>query len=199
MSIYPTTPKPSFPLEISCEYKTIITQFESGRELAHQQWRFPRRYVNLKYTVLTASELQILWNFYKSQRGAYLPFWFFDEYTRDDYNNPVLHMDEFVGRGDGLTTAFDLPGKNTLDNTTYLKIYLDGVVTSAVAYQLGTGEGGADRVIFDSPPASGVLITADFNGYLRLRMRFAEDNLSYENFTVRLHNIGITLIERKPF
>jgi len=193
MQVYPSTPNPQYPFEIISEYKTLISTFESGQELAHQQWRFPKRSVNLKYDVLTASEIQTLWNFYVARRGALVPFWFFDEYSKDASGNPMAHTDEFVGRGDGATTVFDLPGKTTSART----MYLDGTSEAGVTYQSGTGDGGADQVTFNSAPADGKLITVDFTGYLRLKMRFAEDKLSKENFSVRLYKTGVSLIERK--
>lgn len=192
MISYPTDPKPSFPCEISIEYKTLISQFETGKELAHQQWRFPKRHINLQYNVLTMSEIKSLWDFYVSRKGSLLPFLFFDTYSKDNGNNPNSYIDEFVGRSEGSTIIFDIPGKSTSLQT----IYVDGIST-AVTILTGTGDGGADQAQFSSAPLDGSLITIDFTGHIRYKMRFAQDKLSKEFFTVMLYKVGIELIERK--
>lgn len=192
MVVYPTEPKPSYAYIHELEYKTIVTEFETGKEFATQQWRFPKRRVSLQYNALKPNELETLWNFYVSRRGSHLPFWFFDEYSKDDNGNPLSYTDLYVGRGDGSTTIFDLPGKNTSNQL----IYVDGISTS-VTILAGKGSGGADRCQFASAPANGALITADFKGIVRIRMRFATDKLSREMFVHLLYKTGIDLIERK--
>lgn len=194
MVVYPSTTLPQYPFEVVSEYKTLISTFETGAELAHQQWRFPKRSINLKYDILTAAEIKTLWDFYIARKGALVPFWFFDTYTTDDSGNPASYTDEFVGRGDGATTVFDLPGKTTSART----MYLDGIAEAGVSYQSGTGDGGADQVTFNAAPASGKLITTDFTGHIRYKMRFAQDKMSKELFKARLYKTGIGLIERKP-
>lgn len=194
MVVYPSSPLPQYPFEITSEYKTLISTFETGTELAHQQWRFPKRSINLKYDVLTAADIKALWDFYTARRGSLVPFWFFDTYTTDDSGNPASYTDEYAGRGDAATTTFDLPGKTTSART----MYLAGIAESGVTYQSGTGDGGADQVEFISAPAAGALITIDFTGHIRYKMRFAQDKLSKELFKARLYKTGIGLIERKP-
>jgi len=193
MVVYPTSPGPQFPFEVVSEYKTLISTFETGAELAHQQWRFPKRSTNLKYDVLTAAEIKTLWDFYTARKGSLLPFWFFDTYSTDDNGNPLSYTDEYVGRGDAAATTFDLPGKTTSART----MYLDGIPDAGVTYQSGTGDGGADRVTFTVAPASGKLITVDFTGHIRYKMRFAQDKLTRELFRPRLYKTGIGLVERK--
>lgn len=193
MYVYPAAPIPQYPLEITSEYKTLISTFETGTELAHQQWRFPKRSINLKYDVLLASEIKTLWDFYIARKGSLVPFWFFDTYSTNDSGNPASYTDEFVARGDAATTTFDLPGKTTSART----MYLDGIAEAGITYQSGTGDGGADRVIFNSAPADGALITIGFTGHIRYKMRFAQDKLSREMFKARLYKTGIGLVERK--
>lgn len=194
MIVYPTSPVPQLPYEITFEYRTAISKFETGRELAHQLWRFPRRRVNLKYAVLRPEEIQTLWAFYQGRRGAALPFYFIDEFSVTSLDAPFSHTDQYVGRGNGITTIYELPGKSTSMQT----IFLDGVQQGDVIILSGGGFGGVDRVQFSQAPAAGVLITANFTGHLRILMRFAEDSLSREMFSARLYRTGIDLIERKP-
>lgn len=192
MISYPTSPIPSYPLNISSEYKNLVSQFETGTEQRRQQWRFPRRTVAVKYDLLTASDVQTLWAFYQGRRGILLPFWFFDTYTVNDDGSAVAHTDEYVGRGDASTLTFDLPGSSTSSRT----VYVDSVATG-VTYSSGTGDGGADQCTFAVAPALGALITADFTGHLRLRVRYMQDKLSRELFEVLLYRCGSELTEVK--
>jgi len=57
----------------------------------------------------------------------------------------------------------------------------------------GGGEESADRVQFDTAPASGVIITATFTGDLRIKCRFKEDKLTRSNFIYRLFRTGVEL------
>lgn len=195
MLSYPTDPEPIYPFSITSEYKTIISTKETGTELATEQWRFPKRSLSLKYDIRESlSGVNTLWNFYKSRRGAYLPFWFFDLYSMDSDGSLPSHTDEYAGRGDGVTTVFDLPGKSSSAQ----KVYLDGVETVDFTISAGTGDGSADQIDFGATaPTLGVLITTDFTGYLRMRMRFAADKLTKELFEYMAFRFGIELIERK--
>lgn len=66
--------------------------------------------------------------------------------------------------------------------TSGVSIYVDGTLKTAggVDYTLvvGGGAGGADRILFVSYPTTGDLITSNFTGYLRIKARFADDELS---------------------
>jgi len=78
------------------------------------------------------------------------------------------------------TKTYDLPSKTTVNDATLI-IYVNGTVT-AKTFVSGGGGGGADRITFSGYQTAGSLITADFNGYLRLRAtmpdKFSDDIFS---------------------
>lgn len=189
MNQFPTSPIPVYPLDITGEWKTLSTDFESGRQQRRQVWTFPRRSIKLEFDAITQVQADTLWNFYNTCKGAYDPFWFFDP-TKDSSGNWHSYTGEYVGRGDGVTTIFELPSKST----TALTVYVNGTSTS-VTFNSGVGDAGVDDIQFSSAPAAGSTITADFTGQIRYRVRFAEDKLSKSLFIFMLYKIGINLQE----
>lgn len=188
MAVYPESPRPVYPAVIEPEWGTLVSEFDSGAEARRSRWTFPKYNITLKYQALTAANQQILWTFYMARKGAYEAFWFYDPAAASGI--VTSHAGQYVGVGNASTQAFDLPGKSTSSRS----VYLDGVVqSSGFSYGTGTGDGAADQVTFTSPPAAGVIITADFAGTLRMRCRFAADRLSRESFSRLLFNYGIQL------
>jgi hypothetical protein len=185
MALYPATPVPQYPHEISEVWKTTITAFDGTNEQRRQKQLFPKYDMNIVYNTLTTAEFELIWDFYRARRGAYDAFYV---YLRD--------VDDFdglgVGVGDGAEDTFDLPGKSTSSQ----KIYLNGVeqtVTTHYSISAGTGNEAADQVVFVTAPGANVLITCDFAGYFRNRCRFAEDKLTRTQFVLAAYSTGIQL------
>ena len=153
---------PVFPLAMSASYRTITTDLRYGREQRRSKWTYPRRRIEAAWEALSNSESALIWNFYQDRRGDLEPFWFVITY-QDIYKN------EYIGKGDGAATVFDLPSFNTDSGT--LTVYVAGTPT-AVTFVSGTGEGGADQIEFATAPSSGAVISADLTGKLRLKVRF---------------------------
>ena len=175
------------PLVISMNFKTLISNFDRyGEEKRKRKWLFPKRSVTLSYRYISRANARTIWQFYQARSGAYEAFNFFTMYADEAYVN------EYVGIGDGSTTVFNLPSKNGSSRT----VYIDGVAQADPADYSFTAEGGADsadKVEFVAAPNDGEKITYDFAGVLKIRCRFKEDSLSYEQLYNRLNNIGITL------
>jgi hypothetical protein len=162
---YPTTPRSSFPYEIENVYSTIISSFDSGKEQRRLKNLYPKYNVSLKYDILYTAEFQILWNFYQARKGTLEAFMF---YTPDK----CIWENNFVGMGNASSITFDIPGKTTQDHL----VYLNGLVQDSNDYAItyGLGDCSSDIITFDTAPALNDIITIDFNGYLRIRCRFAE-------------------------
>ena len=60
-------------------------------------------------------------------------------------------------------------------------VYLNGVVQSPSSYSVDASNG---ILTFAAAPGSGVVVTADFSYYFRVR--FADDAASFENFMYQL-------------
>ena len=65
---------PDFVLEEEIEYKTLITEFESGVEQRRKKWGSPRRSWRLQYKNRTKAEMEDVKNFFISKSGAYGSF-----------------------------------------------------------------------------------------------------------------------------
>ncbi len=194
---FPSTPIPNYPYDYRREQKTLITTFDSGKEQRRRQWRFPKRTISLAYRGLTLSQVSTFWNFYQARTGSLASFNFFEPDV-EPYNTTVnQHNDEYVARGDGVTTSFDLPcvAVSTADIT----VLINGSSQSS-GFTI-TSTGGADNedllAFTSNTPASTDIITCDFQGRLKMTMRFADDNISRLQFEADLFNHGIELIEEK--
>jgi uncharacterized protein (TIGR02217 family) len=189
MATFPEDPIPDYPLIISPRFKTVSTGFDSGREERTRLWLFPKYDVQVPYTELSSTDAQTLWNFFLARSGSYEAFYIYDLSLLAGVTKS--HVGQYVGTGDGSTVTFDLPGRSTSSQT----IYANGSTESSSDYTLsyGGGASSADQVTFDSAPAAGAVITADFSGYLRMRVKFAQDTISQELFAYNLFNFGIQL------
>jgi hypothetical protein len=183
MAEYPTSPKPQYAYTTEAEYKTIITTMDSGKEQRRNKWTYPKFNVHLVYNYLTKTQFNTLYTFYQARKGSYEAFYFYDLVTMD-------HDSLWVGKGNESTDIFDIPGKGTSAQTIYLNGEAQG---SGYSILTGGGAENSDRVDFVTPPSSGVIITCDFNGYLRIRCRFKDDKLSREAFAYAAYRTGIEL------
>ena len=175
------------PLKQSLVFKTMISNFDDlGEETRKRKWLYPKRNLELTYQNITKAQGQTLWLFYKARSGAYEAFNFF-------YAFSASYTDEYVGTGNGSTLIFNLPSKGASSYT--LKV--DGATQTAggVDYTFASegGTDGADKATFVVAPATGKRITWDFTGYLKVRARFAEDNLDWDTFYDRLVTSGLEL------
>jgi len=189
MALYPAVTSVPYvePFSESILFKTLISQFDDlGEEKRKQKWLYPKRMLTLHYKNLSKSEALTLWQFYLARKGPHEAFSFF-------YPLSNTYTGEYVGTGDGSTTAFNLPCKTASSYT----LYVDGVSQTGggVDYTFDAlgGADGADKVTFTAAPADGTRITWDFTGYLKVRARFFEDNMDFETFYDRLINSELKL------
>ena len=183
---YPTSPRPSYGYEIVSRWKTIKSQFDSGKEQRRQKQIQDLYDVVLPYNALTLTQINILWNFYQSCNGSFLPFYMYDFETQSQSWESL-----YIGTGDATTTIFDLPGKSTSSQS----IYVDGALQGGgYSILVGGGAESSDRVSFTSAPAVNQIITCNFTGTLRLKCRFKEDSLGKKAFAYKLYSTGIELV-----
>ncbi len=192
LSVFPSVPTPQYSYLFEQEYKTQISSYETGLEYRRRIWRFPKRTFTLKYNVLamTTSQRDALYEFFVSNQGGYVPFYYFDFGVR-------RITDEFVAYGDGIEDTFDLPSKDTVNDAT-LHVYVNAILSNWI-FGDGAGAGGVDTVELPAIPADGALVTADFNGRLRIKARFKEDRMSEEIFSRYLTRFGLSIYEVKDF
>jgi len=142
MYIFPESPIPIYPLELSSEWKNLKSDFESGKEQRRQVWSFPKRSVKLEFKPLQQTEIDTLWNFFQARKGSLEPFWFFRP-TKDKNGDWHSYTGEYVGRGDGATTIFELPSKDTQGVELITNGDFETGATSPWAFYVNTGVGAA--------------------------------------------------------
>lgn len=185
-----------FPMDIEFETKTLMSNFDGmGKEKRRRKFLFPRRNVKLTYSdrFLTRAQVRTLWQFYLDRGGAYEAFSFFVTAPPASAAASGLNTfeGEYIGVGDGVTTDFTLPGRSVQNEL----VYHDNVEYIPSDYTIipTGGADGADKITFVAAPAAGLVLTIDFTGVLRLRCRFMEDNLSYQDFYNIVARTGLEL------
>lgn len=166
-------------------FKTLKSEFEGNNTSVKQKWLYPRRNYDLRYQYLSVSDAKTLYNFFVARAGGFDSFVLFCPFS-DSYTG------EYVGVGDGTTTAFNAPGKTI----SAYSVYVDGVLqTYTTHYTVDTtgGSSGEAEINFVAAPDAGDHITISFTGYLKVVCRFAEDMCSFENFYNRIVNTGLKL------
>lgn len=169
--------------EKSPTWSTQVTKAVSGKEKRAALWSYPKWAFKLTYNILedvageTGTDLKSIIGFYNSRMGQADDFLF-----NDTTDNTVT--DQVIGTGDGVTNKFTLvrnmggwiePIKDLQGSPA---IYFDGVLQEGNYYM----EDG--KVVFSPPPTIGVVITASFKFYFRVR--FADDSITTNAF---LHNL----------
>jgi len=178
----------------------------SGREIRVAYWATPQWEWDLTYDILadngkftgtTASDLKTLLGFMLDVAGSFGTFYFIDP---DD--NTVTAQP--LGIGDGTSTNFlfsrtygltytgteavggvnlgtsfyNYTGPNQTLVTPVTNIYLNGVLQSPTTYTINTATPCGNYVQFDTPPAAGVVVTADFSFWYLCR--FKDDSADFD-------------------
>lgn len=176
------------------EFKTDITINSGGFEQSTAVWQNARGSWQLGNKTLTETEAAYLSRFFRSKLGRHIGFRF------KDFSDYQL-VDEPIGVGNGSITSYQLTKKydalaspieirkitKVVGSTVVAK--LNGVATTAFSINTTTG-----LVTFDSPPASGAIITITCE--FRVPVRFNTDKLplnflAYEDETKRaLFDLG---------
>lgn len=187
MAKYPENSTIAFenPFPYGFEFKTERSKFGGeGEEIRKQRWLFPKPIVGpLKYNWISKSDFKTLWEFYQARAGSFGEFNFF-------FPNSNTWVGIYVGTGDGSTTDWNLPCKGSSGRTLYVD---ESSQTEGVDYTYSAlgGVDGADSISFAAAPSAGEYITLDFTGYLKVRLTYAEDKLTAEEYYDRLVKYGV--------
>jgi uncharacterized protein (TIGR02217 family) len=173
-------------------FQTRIQRAVSGRELRALDYPSPLWQFTLVFAFLRDNpeagfdELRTLMGFYLSCQGAFGTFLFQDP-------SDFQITDEYLGTGDSSTSIFQLqrtmgtalPGGGFAEPivapNSVNAIYFNGITQNASTYSVDPNTG---LVTFATPPATGLVITADFSYWFRCR--FVDDSYDFENFMYRL-------------
>jgi hypothetical protein len=183
MATFPETPAP-VNMTVSPVFRTVIANLGSGDEERKIRQQFAKFDVTLEYLKMSDADMETLWQFYIARKGAGNSFYAYDQYVS------MAHESIYLGTGDAVEDIFDLSGRTTSG----LTIYFDNIPQGSGWSKLtGGGKSESDRIDFDTAPSAGVIISADFTGYLRIKCRFLNDNMDRLTFHRVVHGIGLQL------
>lgn len=190
--IFPSLPGLAWSVTKAPTFQTRIQRAVSGRELRALDYPYPLWQFTLVFNFLRDNpsagydELRTLMGFFLSCQGAYAAFLFQDP---SDYQV----AGQSLGTGDSSTSAFQLqramgtglPGGGFTEPIVAPNVigalYFDGITQDPSVYSVDPDTG---IVTFETPPATGLTITADFSYWFRCR--FVDDSYDFENFMYRL-------------
>ena len=174
---------PEFGLTETIEFRTNITESESGKEHRDALWDSGLRTYNLTCKFLTKAVMDVIWNFYIARLGAY-DYFLVKVLTEYDVS------DESVGSAGSAVTRF-LLHNFPVDTTTGYSCTVGGVANTdfVLTNDFSTEKSYID---FNSAPSSGaILVTYEYY----FRMRFSEDKMTRELAAYQLLHTGIVLKE----
>jgi uncharacterized protein (TIGR02217 family) len=172
----------------SPQWKTRVQQAVSGKETRIADWSYPRWQWSLAYDFLRQGavyeEFAALAGFFNARHGAFDTFLYIDP----DDNGAT---GQALGEGDGATIAFPLLRafggfiEPILAPTAVSAVYLGGILQASGWSVAGWGAPVPGLVTFDSAPAAGVAVAADFS--FAFPCRFVDDTLDFEKFMAALY------------
>jgi uncharacterized protein (TIGR02217 family) len=165
-------------LNVEINWRTQLVAFDNGYLQRNGIWNHPRLMFSLSYPVLYPTQYDELMNFYNRHRGSAESFLF------EDYTDTSPRSRQF-GVGTGTRREFKLV-HDVVENVV---IYVDGVVTNDVYVNPGTG-----RVMFDTAPEIGMLLTYDADN-AAYRVIFGDDKLPYERHKYIAYGGDVSLVQ----
>ena len=185
------------------EFSTTAVKTDDGGVETNENWAFPLRRYEIAHNVKTPEDIALLRSFHAARRGASRPFllkdWF--EYTtKADGVSAAAMIDQPLGVGDGVTTAFQLV-KRYADSVSPIDVPVlwpvAGTVLIAkdgIAAPTGwTVNRGTGIVTFSVAPTLGAVLTAGFQ--FDVPVRFEDDMLRISWDTINSRSAGSVPLE----
>ena len=172
-AIFPTLAGLAFPVTRKPIWNTTVQESVSGKETRVGYWTYPRWEYNLSVELLRThggySELQTLLGFFNARRGR-LDDWLFLDPDDNSVNGAAF------GIGDGVTTVFQLtrPYGGWVEPVRAVN-YVGSIQANGVQQPDHILDQFSGQITFNSPPASGVILS--WTGSFYWRCRFIEDEL----------------------
>lgn len=200
MAAFPTLSRFAYIIPLDMKVvsgKTLISSFDDyGVEKRRKKQTFVKRDLILTFKNVLKDDIRLLWRFHTARYGSYEAFNIFLDTNFGDWMATDSYIGEYVGVHDGSTVIFNLPAKNSSDYKVYVQNPGGGVVEKTgggVDYTFSAlgGTDGADKITFTSASTPGAIVTYDFTGTLKIRSRFREDVMSYQQFYDIFFNVGL--------
>ncbi len=176
---------PSFPVSETILQKVLTSDPDSGQEQRKLKWQNPKRLFKIRTDNMTNAEMDTLRAFFVARKLAFDVFSFL----------PPKNMDRLVtvlacGTGNGSTTVFNIGNSATppyyyrlfTGAGTRNQAYKDGVASAATFANNDAGT--ISTVTFSVAPANGVVITADIDRYLIMRLVNPKNEMTLEHYGI---------------
>jgi len=187
MSSYETFPATviiSFPMERGVALKTISSEMENGVDQVRRLWPRPKHTFKFTLEQMPQTEYDTLKTFLKARMMDTAP-WLWD----DPREPSIVATPTTPATGDGAETVFALPHR-FIDAATF------AVALNSVPQPSGwTLNDDAGLVTFSTPPAAGVVVTADYRW--RYLLRATADMQSKEDSFAR-YDVSLSVREVWP-
>lgn len=174
-------------------FSTDVIMLSSGYEKRNANWTYPLERWNLAYGIKTKTDIITARDFFYARKGRAFGFRFKNP---DDFST----TGEELGEGDGSTTQFQLVKTYTSGGSTLTRkitkpvsgqvtVYLSSVEQSSeISIDTTTG-----IVTFDTAPASGEVVTADFQ--FDIPVRFDTDHFAITMTTLEARSVDLPIVE----
>ncbi len=176
---------PSFPVAETILQKVLTSDPDSGQEQRKLKWQNPKRMFKIRTDNMTNAEMDTLRAFFVARKFAFDVFAFL----------PPKNLDRLVtalacGTGNGSTTVFNIGNSATppyyyrlfTGAGTRNQAYKDGVASAATFANNDAGT--ISTVTFSVAPATGVVITADIDRYLIMRLVDSKNEMTLEHYGI---------------
>lgn len=188
------------------EYRTEITELNSGLEQRNQVWAYPRHRYDIGVGANTSAKMDTVRDWFHSMRGRLHGFRFkdFNDFSSaPNMNVAITNTDQLLGVGNGVITTFQIVKLYTtgsLIQTRKITKPVAGSVLVAVAgtpqtlgvnYTLDTTTG----IITFLPTLPTGNVTAGFQ--FDVPVRFDSDLVQFEHLTPGIQRASIGIVEIK--
>ncbi|HEV7290716.1 MAG TPA: DUF2460 domain-containing protein [Devosia sp.] len=179
-----------FPLDVALgarggpERRTDVVTLAGGGEERNSRWRHSRRRYNAGYGIKSRADMAAVLAFFEERRGRLHGFLWRDGLDHSSGGPVPTALDQEIGTGDGVRTAFQLIKRYGAAFDPYLRP-IRKPVAGSVLVAVGGGEAGGwtldettGLVSFAVPPMAGASVTAGF--LFDVPVRFDADRLDIE-------------------
>lgn len=192
MSVYPdviTSIRATLPIEHSISQAILATEFENGVEQRRLVWDSVRRNIKINYSILEFAYSNSLRRFYETRKGSFHSFSFF-------FPQIETYVNELVGVATSGSTVLRLPSKKAQSFT----LYRNGLPQSPSIWTFVSegGPDGEDKASLLFIPSIGDIFNFDFTGRLKVKARFEDSPLVFQDIKKYWSSTVVNLVGLEP-
>ena len=167
---------------------TSIVRTQSGLERRRVMATVPGEELSADWAPRDASRwvAEQVAAFFRQTGGPAIPFVAFD------FDYSFGHQRVYVGTGDGTTTVWNLPCRDT---ASAVQVYKDGTEQTSGVTVSTDGANERAKVTFGTAPAAGAVVTMSFVGQRAWVCRFGDDVLTLETGDAGSYALADRLVE----